>query len=98
MLINQSIFVWFVILSQTLFRSCADCHSGWFVDNGISQTVLEEPLPIVAVQHLQDTILDLLGLPNQPLRERFPSTIRFVDTFYHPLCRNERCLFHRCLI
>lgn len=71
--------VWIIILIKIL---CADCHSGWFVDNGVSQTVLEEYLPRADTQELQHIILDLLGLPNQPKMDRFPSAIRFVNLLF----------------
>lgn len=75
---KRSSTVRIVFLIHILFRVYVECRSGWFIDDGVGQTILDEYLPRADTQELQHMVLDLLGLPNQPHLDRFSSTIRLV--------------------
>lgn len=60
-----------------------DCNSsGFYIDDGDGQTIIDESIPSVDTQQMQHEILQLLGLPHRPQTERFPSLIRLVIFFF----------------
>lgn len=79
MFLERVILVIWVILSHYIWFGQVRCEfSGFYVDNGIGQTVMEESIPQADSQLIRHHILELLDLPDRPNSERFPSVFRFV--------------------
>lgn len=56
-----------VVLALILTRMPVDASlSGFYVDNGLDQTVMHRMLTANDAQHVEHEILDLLGLPDRP--------------------------------
>lgn len=81
----------FWVIFSLLFREVICEFSGFYVDNGIGQTVMEESIPITDTQLMRRHILELLDLPDRPDNERFPSVIKSVQFILH----HETVCFHR---
>ena len=66
-------------------------YSGYFYDNGMQQTVMEQGLTVAEAQVMQEEILHLLGLhyrPHSSSRRRLPSNSTvptFMKDIYHSL-------------
>lgn len=75
----QSLKMCVTILLQILLVQLVNCtFSGFYVDNGIGQTVLQESIPQADAHLMRQHILELLGLPDRSDTERFPTVIRLV--------------------
>lgn len=60
--------MWFSIIPICLFIShTSSTLSGYYVDNGFDQTVLDKPLSDDETHMIGQHILELLGLPDEPL-------------------------------
>lgn len=70
--------IWSILSLQILVGKVRCEFSGFYVDNGIGQTVMEESIPRADTQLMRHHILELLDLPDRPDTERFPSVIRLV--------------------
>lgn len=70
--------IWSIWSLQILVGKVRCEFSGFYVDNGIGQTVMEESIPRADTQLMRHHILELLDLPDRPDTERFPSVIRLV--------------------
>lgn len=66
-------------LKISFFEIISGESTGFYIDNGIGQTILEES--IADAHLLRQNILELLELPDQSNTERFPSVIRYVCLF-----------------
>lgn len=65
-----------IVLLQLLIGEGFGEFSGFYVDNGIGQTVMQESIPLADSELLRHHMLELLDLPDRPDTERFPSVIR----------------------
>lgn len=66
-----------VILAIYILFDVVRCEfSGFYVDNGIGQTIMEESIPHTDAELLRHHILDLLDLPYRDDSERVPPTNR----------------------
>lgn len=56
------------IVVLTVLGVCHAAMSGFYVDNGLDQTVMHRMLSPNDAQHVEHEILELLGLPDRPPR------------------------------
>lgn len=54
----------------TLIAQCSASLSGFYVDNGLDQTVMHRMLSPKDAEHVEHEILELLGLPDRPPRRK----------------------------
>lgn len=79
MFLKRSSFgIWLIFSFHTLFNSVSSEFSGFYIDNGIGQTIMEESIPRIDAEFLQHHILELLDLPYRDNSERLPPTNRYV--------------------
>lgn len=77
MLKRHPLVIWAIVSFPIFLIGSVKCEfSGFYVDNGIGQTVMEESIPQADAHLLREHMLELLGLPDRPDNERFPSVIR----------------------
>lgn len=50
--------------------------SGFYIDNGIDQTVREKSIPLQERQEIEHEILELLGLPDRPNTQHVHPSLR----------------------
>lgn len=50
--------------------------SGFYVDNGMDQTIMHQPLSMDDAQEVEHEILELLGLPDRPRRKHGHPSLR----------------------
>lgn len=75
--------IWAIFfLKISFFEIVSGEFTGFYIDNGIGQTILEESIPQADAHFLRQNILELLELPDQSNTERFPSVIRYVFLFF----------------
>lgn len=63
-----------IFLVNALFILVACDFSGFYIDNGSGQTIMEESVPRIDAEFLRHHILELLDLPYRDDNERLPPT------------------------
>lgn len=53
--------------------------SGWYMDNGLDQTVLHHGLSIDETENVEHEILELLGLPDRPKKKHIHPSLRYAN-------------------
>lgn len=81
MFFSISFAFWAILSFQILFAPTVRGFSGFYVDNGLGQTVMEESIPEDSTELMRHHILQLLELPDRPDSERFQSIIKWVHIF-----------------
>lgn len=76
MFLKSSFIIWAILSYQILFASTVHGFSGFYVDNGLGQTVMEDTMPEESTELMRHHILELLELPDRPDSERFQSIIK----------------------
>lgn len=77
MLLKHSLFqCWTILAFYALFNVVTCEFSGFYVDDGIGQTIMEETIPSTDAELLRHHMLELLDLPYRDDKERFPPTNR----------------------
>lgn len=68
--------IWLALLFHTLLNSVTCEFSGFYIDNGVGQTIMEESIPRIDAEFLRHHILELLDLPYRDSSDRLPPTNR----------------------
>lgn len=63
-------------LSFCRYGGISGSFSGLYVDNGVDQTIMHEPITMDEAQEVEHEILELLGLPDRPRRKRGHPSLR----------------------
>lgn len=77
MQLKRSLFqVWIYLAFSVLFSAVACEFSGFYVDNGVGQTIMEARISNTETELLRHHILELLDLPFRDDNERLTPTNR----------------------
>lgn len=67
-----------LIVFMSIISSVYPTISGLYIDNGVDQTVMHQELTDDNQQEVEHEILELLGLPDRPMKRNIHPTLRFV--------------------
>lgn len=73
-----SLQIWLIFAFRMLFDLVTCEFSGFYIDNGVGQTIMEESIPRIDEEFLRHHILELLDLPYRDHSERLPPTNRYI--------------------